>query len=109
VSAAAWLRARRPEAPAELLEAAVQAVAAAGPGPAGEALSEQLARAGGERLRAALAFGDERAGAFALLVADALLTWACEAAAEEGEHAVARLAAAWTPARISRLRAGAQP
>lgn len=54
-------------------------------------------------LRAATRHGDERSAALHLLAADALITIACEAAAEEGTAALEALCADATPARLSHL------
>lgn len=74
-----WLDVRNPEAPADLRRRVEEAVASSGSAPAVEA----LVRAGRERLEAAVARpGRVRESAFDLLVADALVTYACEAALE---------------------------
>jgi hypothetical protein len=68
----AWLARRRPPPPDAL------------PLPIGErigSVTERLADAGAEALERALAQSGERKGAFELLAADALLTYACESAA----------------------------
>jgi hypothetical protein len=104
VSPAAWLRSRLPEPPVRLLQAAIQAVEATPEAP----LPARLARAAVDRLAAALRLGDDRAAAFELLLADALLTWSCEAAAEAGEAALADLDTAWQPAAFSVLMAAAE-
>lgn len=69
-------------------------------------LPERLAHAGLDALRAALEAPDQRASALDLLAADALLTAAFEAAAEEGMAAVDRLAAATGPATFEDLLTG---
>lgn len=68
-----------------------------------DALPERLAHAGLDALRSALQRPDERASAIDLLAADALLTAAFEAAAEEGAAVVDRLAAATAPAAFAEL------
>lgn len=74
-----WLDVRNPEAPADLRQSIEEAVASSGSAPT----VEVLARAGKERLEAAVARpGRVRESAFDLLVADALVTYACEAALE---------------------------
>lgn len=69
-------------------------------------LPDRLADAAFDALRAALAAPDERVSAWDLLAADALLTAAFEAAAEEGVAAVDRLAAATGPAAFADLLTG---
>lgn len=93
----AWLEARLAHAPASLAARMRRAVADSAPGNAGQddgpssgssaptpalGLAERLGAAAVDCMREALARGDARAGAFELLAADALLTHACEAAAE---------------------------
>lgn len=105
-----WLDAREPGPPAELRErmlAALAEVAASTPVPA------VLAEAGLTCFRAALsavhAGTSQRTGAgltptaLDLLAGDALLTYACEAAAEEGSEALAALAREYGAARLARL------
>lgn len=88
-----WLDRRRPEAPRDLRERIGRAVAASTPRPeatpsgapegTAEAHAEALRHAGASRLEAAVARpGRVRDSAFELLVADALITYACEAALE---------------------------
>ncbi len=88
----AWLRGRRPAPPAELAAAIDEACAAVAPdgsadrGAAGEDPTDILARAAADRLAAALRHpGRVRASAFELLTADALLTYASEAALESSD------------------------
>jgi hypothetical protein len=71
-----WLAARRPPPPDDLAAALTLA-----DGPGG--LAERLEREGARRLDVARAhLGRVRASAFRLLEADALITYACEAALE---------------------------
>jgi hypothetical protein len=96
-----WLRARRPAPPERLIrrmEAALTGVEANGADLAGE-----LGEAAVVCLRGALAAGPGRAAALDLLAADALLTYACEAAADGGAAGLERFAAAYGPARLARL------
>ncbi|MGM0668207.1 MAG: hypothetical protein ACQET1_00725 [Gemmatimonadota bacterium] len=73
-----WLRDRRPEVPAAFLSPLLQGEARASAGPEG------LEKAGAEAIAEALAApGRNRTAAFRLLAGDALLTYACEATAEE--------------------------
>jgi hypothetical protein len=76
-----WLESRAPAAPAELRD---DMVGGLGPLTAtGPELADALAHAARARLAAALERpGRVRASAFHLLAADALLTYACEAALE---------------------------
>jgi hypothetical protein len=66
-------------------------------------LPNLLAEAGLERLRYSLRHPQEADAALDLLAADALLTYACEAAAELGEEALARLQTELSPARFAAL------
>lgn len=90
--AVSWVAAREPAVPAALLEHVIKVLRGAKIAEA--ALPELLARGGMAALDRAVAIGDDRAAAADLLAADALLTWACEAAAEEGGDALERLVAA---------------
>jgi hypothetical protein len=73
----AWLRERRPPAPEPVIGAVRSALASVGSGRIAD-VAHEAARA---RLVEALARpGRDREGAFALLAADALVTYACEAA-----------------------------
>lgn len=85
-----WVRERRPGAPPSLA-AAVDRVLAWRP-PTGETLPEELAAAALSALSRVVGGPAGRASASTLLAADALLTYACEAAAEEGTAALERLA-----------------
>ena len=80
----AWIAERREDAPARLV-AHVEAVLGHHPEWAGLARPEAFAAAGESLLGRALAAGpdDARSGALDLLAADACVTWAFEAAAEE--------------------------
>jgi hypothetical protein len=91
-TAQSWLAARRPSPPAEL---AAGLALADEPGP----LAERLADAGAVRLRVARGhLGRVRSSAFHLLEADALITYACEAALEsdDPEDALRRILASTT-------------
>jgi hypothetical protein len=100
-----WLDGRRPAAPPSLRRVMADALERGDPG-TGE-LAERLAAAGLDLLRIVIAGPPGREGALTLLAADALLTYACEAAVEEeameGNGAVARLTAALEPARFERV------
>lgn len=87
-----WLAAREPAVPAPLLEHTITVLRSAEIAEA--SLPELLARCGMTALERAVKIGDDRAGAADLLAADALLTWACEAAAEQGDDALECLVAA---------------
>jgi hypothetical protein len=96
----AWLRGRRPAPPERLarrMEAALQAV------DADDDVSHALGNAAFACLQASLEAGPGRAAALDLLAADALLTYAWEAAAEEGADGLERFAAACGPARFQAL------
>lgn len=68
-----------------------------------DTLPAALADAARACLREALAIGDDRAAALHLLAADALMTCACEAAAEEGGDALDDLVNATAPERLAHL------
>jgi len=109
----AWLAARRPAAPEPLREALERALAAASTPSlpaaapptsfpaAASPETRQLTEAAIAALRRSLELGDERAAAWELLGADALLTYAIERAAEEGTEPLAALVGALTPAALA--------
>lgn len=99
-----WLDARRPQAPASLRAAIDRALARTPPedGP----LEERLARAALAALRGVVREDGGRESAEALLAADALLTYACEAAAERGHEALGSLTAGLGPERFGALLPG---
>lgn len=99
-AARAWLAGRMPAPPAPLRERLEDALARADDAAGVPAV---LAEAALARLHDALALGDDRAAAFELLAADALLTYAFEAAAELGVDTVEALAEAYGPARLATL------
>ncbi len=78
---ARWLDGRRPEAPPSLRQAVREAIERGDPG-AGP-LPERLAEAALHALGRVVAEPSTRTQALELLAADALLTYACEAALEE--------------------------
>lgn len=81
-----WLRKRRPPAPVALGEAVGSVLRDARAG----SMVQLTARAGRARLaEAARRPGRVRASAFALLTADALFTYACEAALESDDPVTA--------------------
>lgn len=100
-----WLDARRPVPPGSLRTALTRALESAGDtAPStGSSVAERLADAGLATLRSVLAGDAGRTSAPALLAADALLTYACEAAAEEGPAAVARLGERLSPQAFEAL------
>ena len=109
--AQAWLDARTPVSPAALQERMRAAVSAVGnhgaPGGrqplAAGAVPATLAEASLYALGIALEKCDERAAAPDLLAADALLTYAMEAAGEMGAEAVEGLAEAYGGSRLVAL------
>jgi hypothetical protein len=107
LDAVAWLGAREPAPPPALLARMAAALEqGGGEAAAGAPLEEALAAAALRELRAALALGKARAAATPLLSADALLTYAFEAAAERGgADAVRRLAEAYGLERFARFLA----
>jgi len=98
----AWLKERQAGVPASLAERMRRYVADGPPAPP----ADRLAQAARAALRAALDRPDERASALDLLAADALITAAFEAAAQDGPAAVDRLAAASAPGAIVELLTG---
>jgi hypothetical protein len=98
----AWLAARSDAVPPALqdeMEAAASAVPATAPPDA----PAELADAALACLRAAFDECDSRGAALHLLAADALVTGACEAAAEAGPEALERLCESLSPARLEPL------
>jgi hypothetical protein len=68
-----------------------------------DTISAALADAARACVREALALGDDRAAALHLLAADALITYACEAAADEGGDALDQLVNATRAERLAHL------
>jgi hypothetical protein len=105
-SVVAWLAGRSPPPPATLrerMDRSIRAVAGDDADASPAAYPTILADAGIACLRAALELGDGREAALDLLAADALLTYAYEAAAGIGDEAVARLNEDLSPARFAAL------
>jgi hypothetical protein len=98
-AAANWLCERVGTAPPELLARMLEAVADAPDGP----VYAMLGEAALSRLRLVLASGGERAAALDLLAADALLTHALAAAAEDGEATLLEAVAEFGAARCATL------
>lgn len=101
--ARAWLAMRAGAVPPELesrMESAIDDV------PGDDTIHGALADAARICLRDALAAGDDRAAALHLLAADALLTYACEAAADPDASALTQLADAFAPERLAHLTEG---
>jgi hypothetical protein len=98
-----WLDDRHPAAPRPLRQAILAAVRHGDPG-AGT-VAERLAAAGLDALARVVAQPSTRPRALELLAADALITYACEAAIEEGGGADALewLAAAMGMRRFAQL------
>jgi hypothetical protein len=99
VTAGAWLVARVPDAPAELL-ARMLAAARAAPG---DDVAAGLAGAAHACLARVLESDGGRSAALDLLAADALLTHALEAAAEQGEEEVDAVIRDFGAARLATL------
>lgn len=99
--ALAWLERREPRAPEPLFARMAEALS----GRAEADVPEALAGAALACLRAAVEGGRDRAAAWDLLAADALLTYACEAAAEAGPDVRAVLERIAPPDRFARLLA----
>lgn len=95
-----WLDARRPPAPPSIRGALDPWLDETDPA---AALHRRLAVAGIRALEAVVARPSERSTATLLLAADALLTYACEAAAEAGPGALDRLTGELGLDRFSQL------
>lgn len=95
-----WLDGREPAAP-PALRAVVDAYIATTDG--SRPLPERLADAALTALDAAVRGASDRSSATTLLAADALLTYACEAAAEVGPDALEGLARSLSFERFSNL------
>lgn len=85
---AAWLDGREPPAPAPLRSAVRELVAGVDPS---ASLTDRLAAAALMALETVVSRPSDRSAARSLLAADALLTYACEAAAEAGPDELDRL------------------
>jgi hypothetical protein len=99
--ALSWLRAREQQPPdplARRIEAALHDLDGAG-----DDVPRALGDAAFACLHASLAAGPSRAAALDLLAADALLTYAWEAAADGGAESLERFAAQCAPARFQAL------
>jgi hypothetical protein len=79
----AWVETRRPPPPPELMDGLLVA-SPDGPGAPADLVGALLTQAR-VRLHAARAQPEVRASAYELLAADALITYACEAALETGD------------------------
>jgi hypothetical protein len=98
----AWLAARSGAVPTSLaaqMELAVKTVPASDP----PDIPGELTEAALSCLQRAFEDCDRRPAALHLLAADALITSACEAAAEEGSHALAAVLEAVSLARLETL------
>ena len=95
-----WLSERIADAPDALRERMLEALAEVN---GGDTIYGQLADAAEICLRNAMAEQALRVCAMGLLAADALMTHACEAAAEAGGDELAAFAAAWSAERFEQL------
>ncbi len=86
-----WLAERRPAPPSFVAEAVARRAGSRG------SVSERLADGALDALAAALDRPEDRDGAWDLLAADALVTYACAAAMDEGPDVLERLAARLVP------------
>ena len=100
--ALAWLAPRLAAAPADLADRMRSAVADG----SGAPVPDALAAAALACLRRGIDGGERRAAALDLLAADALLTHACEAAAEEDPSALAAFCQRLSDDRLAPLLAG---
>ena len=94
-----WLTQRIADAPASLREKMLTAVAEVDEATVYDALASAAAKC----MKRALADPSDRARAFDLLAADALLTHACEAAAESGADTLREFTSKWNPDRFETL------
>jgi hypothetical protein len=94
-----WLLQRLDGAPGPLRQRMLEELAASDDADVAAALAGAAARC----LEQALKAPAERASALDLLAADALLTHACEAAADAGPEALAAFTQAWSPRRFEAL------
>ncbi len=101
-----WVAARRPPMP-EPLKAHVVTMLERHAPPTGD-VAERLAAAALGGLAAVIDGPGGRTSAAPLLAADALLTYACEAAAESGPEALDRLTRALAPSRFDGLLTGSK-
>jgi hypothetical protein len=101
-----WLSERIADAPDPLRERMLEALAEVD---GGETTYNQLAEAAAICLRNAMTEQALRVCAIGLLAADALMTHACEAAAEAGGDELATFAGAWSAARFEQLLHADQP
>lgn len=103
--ARAWLATRATETPQALMARMDEAVAEPGAADSDEQASvhRDLADAALLCVRAATERGDDRSAALHLLAADALITAACEAAAEVGVDALSALCRGVSPASLVRV------
>ena len=106
-----WIRRRRPRAPDVLVAAIGEAVGAPVEAWGRRSVSadvepRELAEAGLETLDRVIGGPGDRGSAADLLSADALLTYACEAAAERGDEALDALLSELTPSRFAALLPG---
>ena len=105
----AWLEARPPAADslnavmARGIEAALQVPPPALMSDGAGRVAAVLATAAIDRLEAALRLGDTRDAAPDLLAADALVTYACEAAADAGPGTLEALVREFGTSRLARL------
>ena len=97
--AAAWLAPRIEAAPESLRTRMMSAVTNA----TGGTVHDLLAAAAADCLKRAMEKPSDRASALDLLAADALLTHACEAAAEQGGETLRQFTSEWNPERFETL------
>lgn len=98
-----WLDRRRPGMPRELRRAVDAALGGVGSDGAHDDVAVLLAEAALAALARVARAAPERGTAAELLAADALLTYACEAAAELGPESLDRLTAGLDHARFAAL------
>ncbi len=107
-----WLESRRPGMPTALRRAVRDVVSraeAAGAMDPDGALPDRLAECALHALDVVVRSDADRAMAAELLAADALLTYACEAAAEAGPAELERITARFGDARIGALLERTRP
>lgn len=98
-----WIERRSPAVPAPMRAALADALEVEPGTGSGDPLPDRLAVAGLDALERVLAGPGDRSAAATLLAADALLTFACEAAAESGPGELDRVLGELDPARFAVL------
>jgi hypothetical protein len=104
----AWVAARAADVPPSLRQRMNEALVAGDPASRRAEIPDRLAAAAVACLRDVLPRCDERSGALDLLAADALITYACEAAVGDAPS-LDSLCDAFAPDRLARVIGGRAP